>query len=128
VTRYDLFRKRIAPIAFLLVVGLIAYDACNKEERTRATIVFDYGTVEPQVRAVEAELWMNNANIAQFTHRVTLEGARMGKTSFKVSVPAKDGELRIDVELEGGVHKQVIRAVHIEEEATVTVPLERDLR
>jgi hypothetical protein len=127
VTRYDFFRKRIAPIAFLLVVGLIAYDACNKEERTRATIVFDYGTAEPHVRAIEAELWMNNAKTARFTHRVTLEGARMGKTSFKVSVPDKDGELRIDVELEGGVHKQVIRAVHIEEEATVTVPLERDL-
>jgi len=128
VTRYEFFRKRIAPIAFLLVVGLIAYDACSKEERTRATIVFDYGTVEPQVRAVEAELWMNNAKTAHFKHRVTLEGARMGKTKFEVSVPDKDGELRIDVELEGGVHKEVVRAVHIEEGATVTVPLDRDLR
>ena len=126
-TRYEFFRKRIAPIAFLIVLGLIAYDACNKEERTRATIVFDYGTAEPRVRAIEAELWMNDARVAQFTRRVALEGGRIGKTKYEVSVPAKDGELRIDVELEGGVRKEVTRAVHIEEGATVTVPLERDL-
>ena len=126
-TRYDLFRKRIAPIAFLLVMGLIAYDSCNKQERTHATLVFDYGTVEPQVRQVDAELWMNNASVAQF-HRVALEGGRIGATKFQVSLPAKDGELRFDVDMEGGVHKTFTRTIHVEEGATVTVPLERDLR
>ena len=125
-TRYDLFRKRLAPIAFFIVIGLIAYDTCNKQERTRATIVFDYGTVEPQVRQVEAELWMNNASVAQF-HRVALEGGRIGTTKFPVSLPAKDGELRLDVDLDGGVHKQFKRIVHLEEGATITVPLESDL-
>ncbi|HTL35806.1 MAG TPA: hypothetical protein VL326_21900 [Kofleriaceae bacterium] len=126
-TRYDLFRKRLAPIAFFIVIGLIAYDTCNKQERTRATIVFDYGTVEPQVRQVEGELWMNNASVAQF-HRVALEGGRIGDSKFKVSLPAKDGEIRFDIDLEGGVHKTFARTIHVEEGAVVTVPLERDLR
>ena len=125
-TRYELFRKRIAPIAFLLVMAFIAYDSCHKQERTRATIVFDYGTVEPQVRSIEAELWMNNASVAQF-HRVALESGRIGSTKFPVSLPAKDGELRLDVDLDGGVHKQFKRVIHLEEGATITVPLESDL-
>jgi hypothetical protein len=127
VTRYDLFRKRIAPIAFVIVLGLIAYDTCNKQERTHATLVFDYGTAEPQVREVEAELWMNNASVAQF-HRVALEGGHIGATKFPVSLPAKDGELRFEVDVEGGVRKTFTRAIHVEEGAVVTVPLERDLR
>ena len=36
-SKYDLFRRRIAPVAFLLALGLIAFDTCGKEERTRAT-------------------------------------------------------------------------------------------
>ncbi|HUS28208.1 MAG TPA: hypothetical protein VMZ53_06855, partial [Kofleriaceae bacterium] len=92
-----------------------------------ATLVFDYGMAEPQVRAIEAELWMNNASVAQF-HRVALEGGHIGATKFQVSLPAKDGELRLDVDMEGGVHKSFTRAIHVEEGATVTVPLERDLR
>jgi hypothetical protein len=127
VTRYDLFRKRIAPIAFFIVLGLIAYDACNKQERTHATLVFDYGTTEPQVREVDAELWMNNASVATF-HRVALEGGSIGTTKFELSLPAKDGEIRFEIEMKNGVHNSFTRAIHVEEGATVTVPLELDLR
>lgn len=126
-TRYDFFRKRIAPVAFLIVVGLIAYDACDKQERTRATFILDYGVAEPEVKAVEAEIWMNNEQVTQF-RRVALDGMHIGVTKFEASLPDVDGEIRIDVDLGAQGHREVVRKIHIEEGATVTVPLERDLR
>lgn len=126
-TRYDFFRKRIAPIAFLVVVGLIAYDSCDKQERTKATIILDFGAAEHDVRDVEAEIWMNNAQVTQF-HRIALEGGYIGPIKLVTSLPDKDGEIRIEIELTGAVHKAITRQIHVEEGATVMVPLERDLR
>ena len=126
-TRYEFFRKRIAPVAFLVVVGLIAYDACHKQERTRATIVLDYGAAAPEVKAVEAEIWMNNEQVTQF-RRVALDGMQIGATKFEASLPDVDGEIRIDVDLGDKGHRELTRKIHVEEGATVTVPLERDLR
>jgi len=125
VTKYDLFRRRIAPIAFALAIAFISYDTCQKHERTSATIVLDYGAAERDVRAVEAEVWVNGEQVTQFRR-----SANIGKTQFKASLPAQhgDGELRIDVELTSGEHRIVKRAIHVTEGATVTIQLERDLR
>lgn len=125
-TRYEFFRKRIAPVAFLIVVGLIAYDTCNKQERTKATFVLDYGAAEADVKAVDAEIWMNNEQVTRF-HREALEGMRIGVSKFEASLPDVDGEIRVDVDLGAKGHRELIRKIHIDEGATVTIPLERDL-
>ena len=122
-TKYDLFRRRIAPIAFAIAIAFISYDTCQKNERTSATIVIDYGAAERDVRAVEAEIWMNGEQVTQFRRT-----ANIGKTQFKASLPDTDGELRIDVELKSGEHRTAERAIHVTEGATVTIQLERDLR
>lgn len=124
-SKYDLLRRRIAPIAFGIVIALIAYDACNKQERTHATIVLDFGAAERDVRAVEAEIWMNGEQVTQF-RRVAVNG-RIGTSQFKTSLPDTDGEVRIDVELANGDHRPITRVIHVAEGATVTIPLERDL-
>lgn len=126
-TKYDLFRRRIAPIAFALALGFIAYDTCNKQQRTSATIVIDYGAAERDVHAIEADVWMNNEQVSQF-HREAQGDALIGKTQFKASLPDTDGELRIDVELANGEHRKTSRAIHVAEGASVTIQLERDLR
>lgn len=126
-TRYDLFRKRIAPIAFALAIGFIAYDTCNKHERTSATIVLDYGSAERDIRAVEADVFMNQQQVSHF-RREAQPGALIGRTQFKASLPDTDGELRVDVELTSGEHRTTSRAIHVTEGATVTIQLERDLR
>lgn len=126
-TKYDLFRRRIAPIAFAIAIAFISYDTCNKHERTHATIVVDYGAAERDVHAIEAEVWMNGEQVTQF-RRVALEGAYIGTTQFKASLPDTDGELRVDVELNSGEHRKVTRAIHVTEGAKVSVQLERDLR
>lgn len=125
-TRYELFRKRIAPALFLAAVAWIAYDTCDKHERTKATFVFDYGSAAHDVRSVEAEIWMNGQQVTEF-RRNALDGAYIGATKFEGSLPDTDGELRIDVELANGEHRLVTRQIHFAEGATVTIPLERDL-
>lgn len=126
-TKYDLFRRRVAPIAFGLALAFIAYDTCSKQERTSATIVLDFGAAEPEVRAVEAEVWMNGEQVTEF-RRAALDGMLIGKTQFKASLPATDGELRADVELQTGERRTINRTLHVTEGGTVTVQLERDLR
>ncbi len=126
-TKYDLFRRRLAPIAFGLAVAFISYDTCSKQERTSATFVIDYGAAANTVDAIEAEVWMNGERVTHF-RRDSLEGAAIGNTHFKASLPDTDGELRMDVELKDGDHRQVTRAIHVTEGGTVTVQLERDLR
>lgn len=126
-TKYDLFRRRIAPIAFGIAIAFISYDTCNKQQRTTATFVVDYGAAERDVHAIEAEVWMNGEQVTEF-RRVALDGSYIGQTRFKGSLPDTDGELRMDVELTNGEHRKVTRAIHVTEGATVTVQVERDLR
>lgn len=126
-TRYDLFRRRIAPIAFGLAIAFIAYDTCHKQERTSTTIVLDFGAAAPDVRSVEAEVWMDGEPVSEF-RRTALDGMQIGRTQFKAALPATEGELRADVELRSGEHRNVTRTLHVTEGGTVTIQLERDLR
>jgi hypothetical protein len=126
VTKYELFRKRIAPIAFGVAIVLIARDSCMKEQRTKAVFVLDYGSAAALVQHVQAEVWVNNEQLSVF-ERTALPGQSIGKTTFTGSLPANDGELRIDVDLSPGGRHHVVRTLHVEDGATVTVPLERDL-
>ena len=122
-TKYDLFRRRIAPIAFALAIGLIAYDTCNKQERTHATVVIDYGVYQSDVKSIDVELWSDGGQMVQF-HRAAMPGQTIGSTQFKALMPSQDGELRIDVELSSG-HRVFKRRIHTEEGATVRVPIEK---
>jgi hypothetical protein len=125
VSRYDLFRKRIAPIAFVAAMALLVRESCNKQERTHATIVMDFGAAEPNVVAVDARLSIDGSLLSTF-HHGRLAGQRIGKPRFETAMPEHDGSLQIDVELETG-HRQITRAIHVEEAATVTLSLGPDL-
>ena len=126
VTKKDFFRRRIMPIVFGVVIVLISRQSCQKAERTQATFVIDYGTVEPLVQAIDLELWMGQEPVATF-HRAALD-KHIGKTTFTGSFPSKDGELRMDLTLFSGAHRQLVRTVHTEENAVVTVNLAYDLQ
>ena len=126
-TRYELFRKRIAPILFLGVVGLIAYDACQKDKHAgiTGTVTIDLGEARPRVRALEAEMFVRGESVSVF-RRAALPEAWIGECKFEARMPAPDGELRIGVDL-GPERRQLSRAVHIEDGATVHVDLASEL-
>jgi hypothetical protein len=125
VSRYDLFRRRIAPVAFFLAIGLIARDSCEKSHRTHTTVELQLGEARSRVRAVDVDVVTGGDNIARF-HRAALPGAMIGPCRFELALPADDGELRIDVDL-GAEHRRLTRAFHAVEGATMFVPLEGDL-
>ena len=124
-TKYDLFRRRIAPVAFVAAIALIAYDTCNKQDRTTATFVLDFGAAAPRVKAVDAEVWIGDDQLSTF-HRVALDGHAIGDVRFKQALPAREGEVRIDVTLDAA-RRHVVRRFHADDDATINLPLERDL-
>ncbi|HEX3760875.1 MAG TPA: hypothetical protein VHW23_19390 [Kofleriaceae bacterium] len=126
-SRYDLFRRRIAPVAFLLAIGLIARDSCEKDRRTHTTVELQLGDARPRVRAVDVDVVTGDQAVTRF-HRAALPDTLIGPCRFDVALPAEaeDGQLRIDVDL-GAEHRRLTRAYHAIEGATLFVPLEGDL-
>jgi len=126
VTRYDLIRRRIAPIAFIAAIALLGWHTCRVEQRTHATVVLDFGDARPRVRAVDVDVVVGGETIARF-QREALPGLMIDPCRFEVAMPEETGELRIDVALASGRHARVTRHVSAIEGSTVTVPLARDL-
>jgi hypothetical protein len=122
VSRYDLFRRRIAPIAFFVAIALIARDSCEKDKRTHTTVELGFGAVRPSVRAVDVDVVVEGDTIATF-HRAALPDSQIGPCRFKLALPGDDGELRIDVDL-GATHQRLTRRFHAVEGSTmqVTIP------
>jgi hypothetical protein len=125
VSRYDLFRRRIAPVAFLLAIGLIARDSCEKSHRTHTTVELQLGEARSRVRAVDADVVIGAETVARF-HRAALPDAMIGPCRFELALPVDDGELRLDVDL-GAEHRRLTRSLHAVEGATLFVPIEGDL-
>lgn len=123
VTRYEFFRKRIAPVLFLGMVGLIAFDTCEKQERHHATIIVDLGAAEPRVRSFSAELVVKDAQVSTFERRA-LSGLSIGcPCKFVTAMPAESGELRFVVEVDGKLVRQT-KQLHVIEGGTTTVKLD----
>lgn len=121
-----MFRRRIAPIAFFLAIGLIVRDSCESGKRTHTTVELQFGAAERQVREVEVDVMVGEEPIARF-HRVALPDATIGPCRFKLSLPQDDGELRIDVSL-GDEHRRITRQFHAVEGSTMLVSLGDELR
>jgi hypothetical protein len=125
-SRYDLFRRRIAPIAFFVAIALISWDACDSAERTHTTVELQLGAAEPRVREVEVEVWLGTEPHTRY-HRTALPGSTIGPCKFELSLPQDDGELRIEVDLDGE-RRRITRRFHAVEGSTMFVALADDLR
>ena len=75
---------------------------------------------------MDAELVVGGDVISKF-HRKALEALTIGPVQFTTAMPDKDGELRIDVELDG-THRAIVRRVHAEEGSKILVSLGSELR
>jgi hypothetical protein len=123
VTRYEFFRKRIAPLLFLGMVGVIAYDACQKEERHHATIVVDLGSAEPRVKGFTADLFVDGAQVSTFERRALPDLTIGCPCTFETAMPAQTGELRFVVTIDGQL-KQVTKKISVIEGGKTTVTLD----
>jgi hypothetical protein len=124
VSRYDLFRRRIAPIAFFLVIGLIAKDSCEKDQRTHTTVELAFGAAKPRVREVAVDVVVDGDTITTF-RRTAQPDAVIGPCRFELAVPGDHGELRIDVEL-SDAHHQLSRRFYAVDGGTIQVTIRDD--
>jgi hypothetical protein len=129
VSRYDLFRRRIAPLAFFVAIALIARDSCEKDKRTHTTVELELAD-RPSVRAVDVEVFAVNssgdgaatgARVAAF-HRAALTGAAIGPVRLDLALAVEDAEIRIDVD-RGGQHQLVTRRIHALDGSTTLISI-----
>lgn len=125
-TRYDLFRKRLAPIAFVLALGLLVHEQCQGKQRIHGVVVITAGEAEPKVKAIDAQVVVDGEVMGEL-HRHALDGTMIGDARFSVTLPAEDAFVKIDVEMVGET-RHLTRRMHVEEGATVHLDLASDLR
>jgi hypothetical protein len=128
VTRYDFFRRRVAPVLFLCMVGVIVFDAWRTEKQNegiKGTVVIELGEAEPRVKELEAELIVNGESISTF-RKPALPGSLIGEIKFEAQMPASDGELRFAIDL-GDERRRLTRSVHLKDGGTIKIDLSRDL-
>jgi hypothetical protein len=104
------------------MVGVIAYDACSKEERTHATIVLDLGEAAADVRTVDAELMTATGESLSVFHRAAPPGGTIGPCRFDAALPDEVAQIRIDVGLRDKM-RTITKTLRPIEGSTVTVPL-----
>ena len=120
-SRYDFLRRRIAPIAFLAAIALIAKDSCDKDKRTHTAVELEFGADRSDVRAVDVEVYIGSERVASF-HREALPGSLIGPCRFQLALADEDAELRIDVD-RGAAHQQLTRRVHVIEGSTTLLAI-----
>ncbi len=126
-SRYDLFRRRLAPIAFVLAMGLLIRESCQKQQRTHATIHVDLPAQKAQIAAIDADVVVGGDNFGHL-HRAAAADLPIDARplEFAVTLPDDDGEVRFDLELASGAHKQIVRRFHASEGATIRFALSDD--
>ncbi len=120
-----MIRKRIAPLIFILAMGLVIRETCQKADRAHAAVVIQLGAAEAKVKAIDITLHVGGDELSLF-HRVAPPGLTIGPIKFDVSMPERDGELRMDVTLDTTT-KHIVRKIHAEEGAVVTVNIGDEL-
>lgn len=120
-SRYDLFRRRIAPIAFVLALGLLIKQSCDGNGRLHATLVFELGADRAAAQAIDVDILVGGES-AGYLHRTRefAGGFDPARTAFPISLPVADAELHIDLDL-GGHHRLVTRAIHVPADAATIV-------
>jgi hypothetical protein len=122
VSRYDLFRKRLAPVAFGLAIVLMARDACNREQRTHAKVVFDLGS-DSRAHALDARLLVAGEQVASF-HQEAPGSAALTTSDFDAVLPSGDGDGELQIELDlGSAHPRTTRHFHAADGSTLMIPL-----
>ena len=120
-SRYDLFRRRIAPVAMVLVLVLIARDGCEKDQRAHTDVELVFGATRGTVRAVDVDVMVGGDVVATY-HQAATSGPAVGRCVFRLSVSAESGEFRIDVD-RGGRHQRLTRRFHVLEGGTLRVEI-----
>ncbi len=116
-----MFRRRLAPVALVLGIALIARESCQKGQRTHTTIQLGFGAAQADVKAVDVDVVVGTEIVASF-HRAALPDRGIGTCEFKLVVAEEEGDLRIAVD-RGATVQRLTRHYHAVEGSTMLVPI-----
>ncbi len=125
-SRYDLFRRRLAPIAFVLAMGLLIRESCQKQQRTHATIHVGLPAQKALITAIDADVVVAGDTVGHLHRTATDLPIDARPLQLAVALPSDDGELDLELDLASGAHKRVVRRFHASEGATSDVVLTDD--
>ena len=74
-SRYDRWRRRLAPVALFIALGFLAYDTCERKERSGTTIVLDLGAARSSVHHLRADVFVAGEPTAWFESDLRGSGA-----------------------------------------------------
>lgn len=128
---YQTIRKRVAPLAFLIALVVLATRTCSTEVAD-VEITLDFGSAAAEVRSLRVDVFPEDSNIGviQFQRTYDQRGV-VEAPRLHAQLDPGDYELAFDVVLgdtaEDVASKRFARRITIGDRATITVPLERDL-
>ena len=100
-TRYQVFRRVVAPVALIAALALLAYDTCRTEDSAEVRFAVDFGDTASEVRHVRIDLWDGDASFGFFEKRFGDAGAT-APVRWKQPVPSGALEATISVTLASG--------------------------
>jgi hypothetical protein len=124
-SRYDRFRRRVAPIALVLAIGLVVKVVLDQRHQTGVTVVIDFGGHGAEVRHLRADVFVDGAPLETYLESTYPAGAE-GPATFEVRVPDGDALLRVDLSTTRGP-RRIERRLTVVDGAKVHVDLGRDL-
>ena len=114
-------RRKIWAAAFFLAIGLLIWQTFSGTEQLHITLVLELGPKADTITRLEGELLADDEVVATLAHNPPI-----GTPRFSVTVPAKDLVLQVRLHVPNRVI-QVRRAVTAEDNATIFLPLAREL-
>ena len=121
---WDIVRKRIAPVAFLLALVVLATRTCGSETAS-VELVFDPGAARDRLVRLHVDVHRPGDDGAPVAYFDSAAGPRMRWT---LQLDPGDYRLAFRATLAGGEVRRFDRTIVAEDNAVVTLSLERSLQ
>jgi len=110
-SRYQVFRRVVAPIALIVALGVLAWDTCRKDERADVRFAMDFGDDAADIRQVRVDLWVGDDSIGYFETRFGDAGAT-APVRWKQPVPRDEIDATVSLTLADGQVVELRRRLH----------------
>jgi len=122
-SRYEWFRRRLAPVAFLIALGVLVHQTCQSRDRAEVTVGLDYGAAAAQVSHVRADVMVGDESVSWFESGPPVPGV---PAQFRALIEGGQATVRIEVTTAAGV-RTIERKIVAEGGSAVTLHLGDDL-
>jgi hypothetical protein len=116
-SRYQRFRRIVAPLALVAALAVLAQETCRGEDRAEVSFALTLGPAAADVRHVRVDLWADGASVGFFEAEAS-PGRPLG---WRQPVPAGALEATIAITLHDGRVVELRRRIFASAGAQVTI-------